>query len=270
MWLPARYGFAIAAAAGTLAPLVARRPFRALSPAHNETLRATLSEVAVVSTLYGLWQYSGRIPRLGVSPALDRARWIVDAQQAVHLPSEKVLQTLILPHPWIVQAANWYYLLMHVPALGAALVWVFFAHRPHYRLLRNALALTTLLCLLTQLIPVAPPRLLPELGYVDTALKYNQSVYGLLGRGGLAGQVSAMPSIHVAWAAIVSWIGLTVPTRRWIKTICVAHCVLTVTVVAATANHFWMDGIVAVMYLAIAITVLWRVRDPQGEPYVHR
>ena len=43
---------------------------------------------------------------------------------------------------------------------------------------RNILAVLTFVCFLIQLIPVAPPRLLSGLGFVDTGLKYHQSVYG--------------------------------------------------------------------------------------------
>ena len=52
--------------------------------------------------------------------------------------------------------------------------------RPAYRPIRRGLAVTTLLCLLVQLLPVAPPRMLP--GFTDTAALYGQSVYA----GGLA------------------------------------------------------------------------------------
>ena len=48
----------------------------------------------------------------------------------------------------------------------AFLVWLFFRHRDRYPRIRNVLALTTLTCLLIQLIPVAPPRLVPGLHIV--------------------------------------------------------------------------------------------------------
>ena len=69
---------------------------------------------------------------------------------------------------------------------------------------------TTLLCLLIQLVPVAPPRLLP--GYVDTAAKYGESVYGL---GFGADQLSAMPSVHVAWAVLVGVGRVAHRVRPW-------------------------------------------------------
>jgi PAP2 superfamily len=216
---------------------------------------AALRETGVVMLLYSLWQYAGAFSLVGVEDALDRARWVVRFQDAIGLPSEIALQKLVLPFPWLVRSANAYYAIFHVPALVATLIWGFFSHRQHYSRLRNALVLTTAACLGVQLIPLAPPRMLEDLGYVDTAMLYNESVYGVMGRG-MAGQLAAMPSVHVAWAIIVGWFAWKVTCRRWAKVLGVGHAVLTVLVVSATANHFWLDGIVAALLLVVSLGVI--------------
>jgi hypothetical protein len=209
-------------------------------------------ELSVVMLLYSVWQYAGAISVMGVEDAVDRARWVVRWQSAVWLPSERWIQAQALPYDWLIQASNGYYALVHVPALVGTLIWAFFWHRPHYRLLRNTVALTTLGCLVLQLIPLAPPRMLDDLGFVDTGLLYDQSVYNALGRG-MAGQLAAMPSVHVAWAAIVAWFVCIVPTQRWVRMIGIGHLILTLWAVVVTANHFWLDGIVAVVLQGVAI-----------------
>ena len=164
----------------------------------------------------------------------------------MHLPAEAHVQALV-HDPLLAQAANVYYASMHFGALLVFLLWLFFRHRDQYRPIRRVLALTTFVCLAIQLLPVAPPRLLP--GYVDTAAQYGQSVYdNSLGFG--ADQLSAMPSVHVAWAVLIGWATLRVGTGRW-RWLGPGHAVLTVVVVVATANHWWADGIVAVLVLAL-------------------
>ena len=79
--------------------------------------------------------------------------------------------------------------------------------------------------LLIQLIPVAPPRLLPMTGMVDTAVQYGQSVYAWSG-GFDADEFSAMPSVHVGWAIIVAIAVITVSRRRW-RWLAAAYPVLT-------------------------------------------
>ncbi len=140
---------------------------------------------------------------------------------------------------------------MHFAALGVLLLWLFARHRRRYPEVRTVLVLLTAGSLLIQLVPVAPPRLLP--GYVDTATRYGQSVYGVAGLS--VDQLGAMPSVHVGWALLVGWAVVRVsPSRyRWWV---LAHPVLTVFVVVATANHFWLDGIVAAALLASGIALL--------------
>ena len=63
------------------------------------------------------------------------------------------------------------------------LVWLFLRHRDRFRWTRNILVLLTGSCLLIQMVPVAPPRMLTDQGFVDSALLYGQSVYGPFGSG---------------------------------------------------------------------------------------
>ena len=168
----------------------------------------------------------------------------------MHLPSELTIQHWVLPHPWLVQAANAYYAVVHVPALIAMLIWLFVRHRDRYPAVRNTLALLTGACLLVQLVPVMPPRFMTSLGFVDTGHLYGQSVYTALGRGA-SDQLSAMPSLHVGWALLVGIVVVVASTSRW-RWIVLAHPVLTITVVVVTANHWWLDGVVAGGLLAMS------------------
>ena len=167
----------------------------------------------------------------------------------LHLPSELTLQKLFLHASLLIQACNVYYAVVHVPALGVFLVWLFVRHRDAYPPIRNTIAVLTGGCLAIQLIPVAPPRLVPGLGFVDTASVYKQSVYTSLGHGA-ADQLSAMPSVHVGWAVVIGVGAVMVSRSRW-RWLALLHPFFTAIVVAATANHFWLDGIVAVAVLAV-------------------
>lgn len=228
---------ALALALGALGAGLTRSPARRWAP--------FASESALIALLYAVWQYAGELSVTGTSGAFARARWIERVEHDWHLPPESGVQHLVLGHPLLTQAANLYYATMHFGALFAFLLWLFAQHREHYAPVRTTLALTTLACLLIQLMPVAPPRLMG--GFVDTAAQYGQSVYGL-GLG--ADQLSAMPSVHVAWAVLVGWYAVRVGSGR-LRWVALAHPVATVLVVVSTANHFWLDGIVAVAVLVI-------------------
>jgi hypothetical protein len=213
-------------------------------------------EIGVIAALYALWQFAGTAPAIAASGAYGRARWIVRAEHDLHLPGETDLQNLIIPHPLLAQACNLYYATMHFAGLFALLLWLFVRHRDKYRSVRTTIILLTTGCLLIQLVPVAPPRLMP--GFVDIAATYGQSVYTAFGNAGID-QLSAMPSVHVGWAVLVGGAVVWASTSPW-RWLAQAHPVITIFVVVATANHFWLDGIVAVVLLGLAVLaqVLWQ------------
>jgi hypothetical protein len=246
--LTLREALLLAAAFGTAAVVLRRaRSRRRWFPA----LAGGSREAAVVLLLFALWQVAGALALTRVAGAFDRAREIVDVERALHLPSEGWVQGLVLPHPTLVQWLNAFYVYVHINSIVVFLVWVFVRHRDRYPWVRDTLVLLTAACLVVQLAPVAPPRFLP--GFVDTATEYGQSVYGPFGSG-MADQLSAMPSVHVGWAVLVTVVVVTVARSPW-RWLVLAHPVLTTLAVVATANHFWLDGVVAVFLLAAVLPV---------------
>jgi len=220
--------------------------------------RAFAKETALIFSLYAIWQLAGTLSVMQVNGARDRALWIWRVQRDLHFPRELTFQKAVLPHPLIVQFFNGYYAIMHVPALVIFLIWLFVRHRDRYGSVRNAIALLTGICLAIQLIPVAPPRMFPTLGFVDTAKLYNQSVYGAVGSG-IADQLSAMPSVHVGWAVAVGLVAVQVSRSRW-RWLALIHPILTVLAVTVTANHWWLDGVVAVAILLLVMAAQRGIR----------
>jgi hypothetical protein len=55
----------------------------------------------------------------------------------------------------------------------------------------------------------------------------------------------------VGWAVLVGLAAVLIGTSRW-RWLVLAHPVLTMLVVVVTANHWWLDGAVAVVLLALA------------------
>lgn len=241
---------AVVAAICGLATIMLRRsrPTRA-----GAVAMSAAQELTLMASLYSVWRLARVLPLAQPAGAINRARQINRLQHTFHLPSELSLQHFVLHHSWLARSVNAYYAVAHVPALIAFLVWLFVRHRDHYSQWRNALAILTAFCVVIRFVRVAPPRFLPDLGYIDLATRYGLSVYGPVGTG-VSDQFAAMPSIHVGWAALVSFGVVAVSTSRW-RWLFLLHFVLTMLVVSATGNHWWLDGIVAIVLLAIAIAI---------------
>src|SRR3954469_19550070 len=197
-------------------------------------------EVAIVA--FGYWIYTlGRnaIPEQRAI-AFRHGRSIQRLQRWLHLDWELSINRLVARTEWLAQVMNYYYATLHFFLTIGVMVWLF-VRRPHvYRGARTALVATTMFGLLGfSLYPTAPPRLLPQYGYVDTVIKFH--TWGSLADPNIAehsNQFAAMPSLHIAWA---SWCGIAIfrcARRRWVRGLGLLYPLGTLIVIVGTANHF--------------------------------
>lgn len=213
--------------------------------------RAAAVEVGILAALYAIWRVARKLPFATTEGAIERARWIDRFERDVRMPSELALQHVVLDHQWLGRFLNTYYAVMHVPALLGFLVWLYVRHRDAFPHWRNGLAFLTGTCLVIRFLRVAPPRLVPDLGYIDLASIFGFDVYGPVGTG-VSDQLAAMPSIHVGWAAVVSFGIVATSTSRW-RWVFLLHVIITSIAVAATGNHWWLDGLVALPLLWLGL-----------------
>jgi hypothetical protein len=115
-----------------------------------------------------------RLGRLAITGHDDLAianAWNVwDVERLLRFPDEERLQDWTLQWPDLLRAANWYYVAVHFPATVAFLAWGWLRRPPEeYRWARRLIITLTALALLLHIaMPLAPPRMLPSLGFVDT------------------------------------------------------------------------------------------------------
>lgn len=210
-----------------------------------------LKEAGIVAVLFALWQRAGQLSQHSTGAAFDRGRWINRAERYLHFPNERHLEMGLVDHRTLGELANLYYAVMHLSTTGVMLFWLFWRHRDKYPRVRTALAIFTGLALLVQLIAVAPPRLLPGLGFLDIAVRYGQSVYS--GSGFSAQELLAMPSVHIGWALVVAGAVIYASTSRF-RWLIVLHPLITLYVITATGNHWWFDSIASILLLALVVT----------------
>ncbi|MEO6571962.1 MAG: phosphatase PAP2 family protein [Ilumatobacteraceae bacterium] len=208
-------------------------------------------ELGIIAALYSIWRVARKLPFTHEAGAIGRARDIVRIQTWLHVPTELSLQRFVLRHDELARSINSYYAIVHVPALLAFLVWLYVRHRDRFPHWRNGLAGLTAGCLFIRFVRVAPPRFVTDLGYIDLADRYGLSVYGPVGTG-VSDQFAAMPSIHVGWAAVVAC-GVVVCSSSRSRWVVALHLPVTMLVVSATGHHWWLDGVVAIALLAVAL-----------------
>lgn len=187
--------------------------------------------------------------------ATQNAAAIIDLQQSLGLPSEAAVQSALLEHSWLVRGANLYYIGVHFPATIGFLAWAWLYRRSAFERIRNALIVTTGVGLVIHVLyPLKPPRMMA--GFVDTAALIGPDPYELSISGG-ANQLAAMPSLHVGWALLVALGVIATGTARS-KWLALLHPITTVAVVVVTANHYWIDAVVA----GAIVVAAWRITQP--------
>jgi hypothetical protein len=96
-------------------------------------------------------------------------------------------------------------------------------------------------------------------------VKWGPNAYAGAG-GSVANQYAAMPSLHVGWALVIAFVLFKTGPKK-LAALGAAYAATTTFVVISTANHWWLDGIIAALTLVIALVVFpepGRTRIPLG------
>jgi hypothetical protein len=63
-----------------------------------------------------------------------------------------------------------------------------------------------------------------------------------------------MPSLHVGWALLIAVVVIRTANSPW-RWATIAHPIITTAVVVVTANHYWIDAIVAALLLGLVLLI---------------
>ena len=176
--------------------------------------------------------------------AFSNARMIVDFEQSTGLFFEQGLQAWAMGQRVLIDMANFMYVNSHFVMTTGALVWLYLRHNDRFYFVRNMFMVAMGLALAGYvLMPTAPPRFFPELGFVDTIayyvnVKHDSGLVALF-----FNPYAAVPSMHVAFALMVSVPALLVVRSQAAKVLWGAYPLLVTFVVIVTGNHWFMDAV---------------------------
>ena len=216
---------------------------------------AAAGQVALVVGLWLIYLLCRHLFEGSERVARAHADDVWSVERTLRLPNEARFQEWFLNSDTAIRGVNAIYQYVHFPVMFCTLALLYVQRREVYRWFRNVLILTTGLALVGHIAyPLSPPRLEPGFGMVDTGTEFGQSTYAGKPGTGFTNQLAAMPSMHVAWAALVAIaIILCLRTRwRWLAPL---YAVALLVVVVVTGNHYWLDGIVGLALLAISMLV---------------
>ena len=197
-----------------------------------------------------------------IEEAFQRARDILALEQTLGLAWETAIHEAILHSPALIDVANGTYFWGHMPLLIVLAVWLWRSQRPIWRTFRNALLLSAVAGMVSYfLFPTAPPRLMPELGYVDTLALRAAPAYQAQEVGLFVNPYAALPSLHVGWALLagiacwqVAQRGSGIRRAVWYALAFLIPFSQSWAVVA-TANHWTLDAFAGIGVCAVAALI---------------
>jgi hypothetical protein len=171
--------------------------------------------------------------------AVAHAADVLALEERLHLDWEHALQDLTLAVPGLAELSAWYYVAGYLPIVIGTMGWLYARHRDSYRLLRNALLASGAIGMLGYAFyPTAPPRL-TEFGFNDPVAA--EALGDAARPAGIANEIAAIPSFHVAWLALAVVVATTVVRARWLRALLLLQPVIMSFVVIGTANHWVLD-----------------------------
>ena len=180
---------------------------------------------------------------------------VLNVERALHAAPELALTTWLSVHHLLSQIVVFWYVNIHGAVTFAVFGWLWWRRPDLLPPLRTALVIITAVGLAVfWALPVAPPRMLIMDGYVDLVAAAHHVPVWQSGWTALdANQLSAFPSLHIAWAvwaAIALW---RISSRLWLRGLAVAYPLVTLFAVMATGNHYLADGVIGAGITALAV-----------------
>jgi hypothetical protein len=224
-----------------------------------------VGELLLMGAVFAIYRQIRFLTRNDTDAAMDNAQRVVDFERQFHFFSERGVQDIVMHSHTLVAFLNRYYVTVHFPLTVAFLLWVFFRHHDAYHRIRNTFVSVTVAALAIHVaFPLAPPRMLPDAGFVDTLQRFGPRIYSTDTSESIANQFAAMPSLHFGWAFLVA--GAYVSIRRTRRSLwMMLHPAITLLAIVATANHYWLDAAVAGVLVVAAAALLSARRERQLE-----
>lgn len=205
------------------------------------------ANVAAVLILFQVYKLARRtfIER-GETLGYQHADQIVNLEKRLHLFFELDLQRWAIESTTVIRSFNYMYSYMMWIFLTCLGLMIVFAHEK-YKFWRNVFFCSMVLALpWFALYPLAPPRFMTDLGFIDTLAVYGPQYFKDSGMV-QANRFAAMPSMHCGWTLIAACM-LTVTLKkyvgRWAYIPGAALAGGMFLTVMVTGNHWWIDGVV--------------------------
>jgi membrane-associated phospholipid phosphatase len=222
-------------------------------------------------SLFGLAYLAYRMVRGVVegdaNAAFAHARDLISLERTLHLFVEPSIQAWASGSHFVMVLASWLYVNAQTSMTIGALLYLYLRHNRSFYFVRNMFMIAMALALVGYIVfPTAPPRFMPEWGFMDTVTdltgvhlthtSMSSAVYN---------PYAAVPSMHVAFALLVGWPLARLARSPVARVAWLLYPLLIAFVIVVTANHFIFDALLGALTAgASAYGASWLARARPG------
>jgi membrane-associated phospholipid phosphatase len=185
--------------------------------------------------------------------AFGHARELISLERSLHIFVEPSVQAWAGGSRLLIDTADWLYLNAQTSIVIGALIYLYRFRNASFYFVRNTLIISWGIALIGYFVfPTAPPRLLPEWGFVDTVANFTHVHEQTSTVISLINPYAAVPSMHVALAIIIGWPMARLVRSRIARMLWLAYPPTIAFVTVVTANHLLSDALLGTVVAGLS------------------
>jgi hypothetical protein len=223
-----------------------------------------LRQVALFAAAYLAYRLVRGLVEGDANAAFAHARDLISLERTMHVFVEPSIQAWASGSHFVMVVCSWLYVNAQTTVTVGALVYLYLRHNRNFYFVRNMFMVAMAIALVCYAaFPTAPPRFMPEWGFIDTVgqvtgVHVNAHSASL---NALTNLYAAIPSMHVAFALMIGWTLARLVRWRVARVLWVLYPFLMAFVIIATANHFIIDAMLGALTAgASAYAATWMAR----------
>ncbi len=187
--------------------------------------------------------------------AFAHARDLISLERALHVFVEPSIQAWASGSHVLMVLASWLYVNAQTSVTIAALLYLYVRHNRNFYFVRNMFMIAMAIALLGYTVfPTAPPRFMPEWGFVDTVSDFTgvHVDHASSSLSAVTNMYAAVPSMHVAFALMIGGTLARLARHRVVKVLWLLYPFLMAFVIVVTANHFIFDALLGALTAGVS------------------
>jgi PAP2 superfamily len=238
-----------------------------------------LRQISLFATAYFGYRLVRGLVEGNANAAFAHARDLISIERGLHLFVEPSIQAWASGSHFVMVLASWLYVNAQGSITIGALLYLYLRHNRNFYFVRNMFLIAMGIALVGYTVfPTAPPRFMPEWGFVDTVADLTpvNVSHTSASMSTLFNPYAAVPSMHVAFALMIGW-----PLARLVRTsvarvMWISYPFVMTFVIVVTANHFLLDALLGALtagasaygaiWLARARPAVWRFSAVSARP----